>query len=463
MKTRLILLSGVMAWVCSLGFGGGYSLMRTLNDPTVTGGDQFGTALVIDGHLLLIGAPRDSTQGDTVGQAHLVDLRTGSLVRTFNDPTPTAVPFGLGDGDRFGLTVALDSGRALIGAPVDDSEGDNFGQAYLFDVETGDLLMTFNEPSPASTNHFGSGVALDGERIFVGAFRSDDGVGPGRVYLFDGSSGEFIRAFDDPTPGRADAFGLRIAASDGRVLIGAPQDETSGEYVGQAHLFSAATGELLHTFDDPTPSMYGGDDFGAALALEGDRVVVGARSHHTAAGLLRGQAHVFDAESGELLRTFDDPTPSMNLDGFGLSVALDGDLVLVGAGYHSGKSPSEYAPSIGDAHLFDLETGELLRTFDHPAPMDLIGGEFFGVAVALQDGVAIVGAPGDDALGENVGRVFVFSCPGDLNADGAISSADLALLLGQWGTGDPAADLDGSGAVGEEDLALLLAGWGACT
>ena len=48
---------------------------------------------------------------------------------------------------------------------------------------------------------------------------------------------------------------------------------------------------------------------------------------------------------------------------------------------------------------------------------------------------------------------------GDLNGDGAVDGADLAILLGAWGTSDPAADLDQSGSVDGADLAMLLGAW----
>jgi len=52
------------------------------------------------------------------------------------------------------------------------------------------------------------------------------------------------------------------------------------------------------------------------------------------------------------------------------------------------------------------------------------------------------------------------SCPGDLNADGAVDSADLAVLLAAWGS--PAGDLDGDGTTGSDDIAIMLAAWGDC-
>jgi hypothetical protein len=53
-------------------------------------------------------------------------------------------------------------------------------------------------------------------------------------------------------------------------------------------------------------------------------------------------------------------------------------------------------------------------------------------------------------------------CPADLDGSGTVGAADLATLLGAWGTGDPCADLDGSGTVGAADLAILLGAWGPC-
>jgi len=54
------------------------------------------------------------------------------------------------------------------------------------------------------------------------------------------------------------------------------------------------------------------------------------------------------------------------------------------------------------------------------------------------------------------------NCPADLNGDGLVSSADLAILLASWGSGGGAADLNGDGSVGAADLAALLARWGPC-
>lgn len=59
----------------------------------------------------------------------------------------------------------------------------------------------------------------------------------------------------------------------------------------------------------------------------------------------------------------------------------------------------------------------------------------------------------------------IVACPADLSGDGAVDAADLAILLGAWGTKGEAAgsaDLNGDGLVDGADLAALLGGWGPC-
>ncbi|MGI9427292.1 MAG: hypothetical protein ACR2NM_01450, partial [Bythopirellula sp.] len=197
---------------------------------------------------------------------------TGNLLRTFNDPTVT-------NSDGFGVSVALDGNKVLIGANGDDTRGNFVGQAHLFDAMTGNLLRTFNDPTVTETDGFGWSVALDGNKVLIGATGDDtNGTQVGQAHLFDAVTGNLLRTFNDPTPtpiGRfGDSFGDSVALDGNHVLIGAKNDNTLGEDVGQAHLFDAVTGNLLWTFNDPTVT--GRDRFGDSVALDGSDVLVWA-------------------------------------------------------------------------------------------------------------------------------------------------------------------------------------------
>lgn len=68
------------------------------------------------------------------------------------------------------------------------------------------------------------------------------------------------------------------------------------------------------------------------------------------------------------------------------------------------------------------------------------------------------------APGLNAGAVSIIRlaapCPADFNADLAVDSVDLAILLAAWGS--TGVDLNGDGVAGSSDLAILLAAWGDC-
>jgi uncharacterized protein (DUF2141 family) len=58
--------------------------------------------------------------------------------------------------------------------------------------------------------------------------------------------------------------------------------------------------------------------------------------------------------------------------------------------------------------------------------------------------------------------LFGRCCVGDLNGDGVIDTADLGILLANFGGGGPVGDLNGDGVVDTSDLGILLANFGPC-
>ncbi len=382
------------------------ALLQTYDDPTPTTSDEFGYSVAIDGGRILAGSRMDDTVGTNAGQAHLLDMHTGAVLQTFDNPSP-------GDTDEFGYSVALDGNLALIGAQRDDTQAVDAGQAYLFDADTGALLRTFDSPSPATNDRFGISVALSGGLALIGA-RLDDTQGSniGQAYLFDVNTGALLQTFDDPTPTGGDEFGYSVAMDGNRAVIGARLDNTQGTYVGQAHLFDVTTGALLHTFDDPTPTTE--DYFGDFVAISGDYVAVGARMDDTQ-GTDVGQVHVFDANTGALLRTFDDPTPVSN-NRSGYSIAIDGDVITVGTAQN-------------EIHLFSISTGALLQTVEGSGSLS----GSFGASVAMADGVVVASARKNDVAGTDIGQAYLFKA-----SDGTSASLDLTRLV-DFGVDGPAA------------------------
>ena len=102
------------------------------------------------------------------------------------------------------------------------------------------------------------------------------------------------------------------------MLVSAPGNSVGGiTSRGQAFLFDATTGSLARTFDNPTPALHGG--FSQSVSVDGNLALIGSNR----------VAYLYDLTTGGLLHTFNDPTPAI-LDIFAISVALDGNNVLIG-------------------------------------------------------------------------------------------------------------------------------------
>ena len=362
---------------------------------------EFGAAVSISGDRVLIGSPGDDTTGVDSGRAYLFHAVTGDLLHTFDNPSPAA-------GDRFGTAASIAGDRIVVGAPFDDTLAVDAGYAYQFDAVTGGLVHMLETPSPDLGDWFGQAVSVSGDRILIGA--PEDKFG--RAYLFDAVTGDRVDTFDNPSPDPGDWFGQAVSVSSDRILIGAPNDDDSG----RAYLFDAVTGELAHTFDNPSPE--DGDDFGVSVSVAFDRVLIGA-PEDDALGSNSGRAYLFDAVTGSQVGIpFGSPSPG-SFSGFGEGASVAGNRVLIG-------EPLADIPAdgMGAVHLFDAVTGSRVQTIEVPARLFIWGSEF-GAAVSADGERVLVGAPSyKDTTFDTArpGRAYVFDA--DFDGDGIANSVE---------------------------------------
>lgn len=366
-----------------------FALSRTFNNPTPASSERFGNSVAVSGNLVLVGARNGNAGASNAGNAYLFEATTGALLRTFTNPTPQS-------DDQFGSSVAIDGNYAVIGAISDNTGATDAGSAYLFDVSTGALLRTFNNPTPEIGDWSSFPVAISGNNVLMASAQDDaGGSSAGSVYLFNAASGALVRTFSNPTPAGGDLFGIRLAIEGNNVLIGAYQDDTGASDAGSAYLFDAASGALLRTFNDPTPQNSG--YFGSAVAISGNNVLVGAYWDNGA-----GSAFLFDATTGALIHTFNNPTPGGG-EAFGFAAAMTPSIVVVGD-----FSNNSAVADVGGAYLFDAATGALIQTFSNPTPAS---SDEFGISVAISGSVVVVGAHDDDTGANNAGSAYLYGCP----------------------------------------------------
>jgi outer membrane protein assembly factor BamB len=361
---------------------------RPFHDPAPTQRDVFGSAVAGQGNRLFVGSPGDDADFAESGQAHLFDATTGDLLRSFKPSMP-------GEHSNFGESVAMDSNVVAVSARSVTLNHFFQERVELYNAATGVYLRTLDDPQPSFLNHFGYSMAVHGSRVLVGAPGTDVvEQGVGQAYLFDADTGALLRTFAAPFASQGAGFGSSVAFQGDRVLIAAHRDSSQAYLGGQAYLFDADSGELRTTFADPSPGPR--ENFARSVALDKGFVLVSDQNEQLSDPHL-GKVRLFTAD-GALLRTFENPTPE-RYDNFGWTVALDGPHALIGSRLDDSGN------LIGQSHLFNIHTGSLLTTYSDPDPTHQ---DFFGEALAFFDGNVVIGAPGDDTRGQNVGQVYLF-------------------------------------------------------
>ena len=406
----------------SLAFVGDWSaatLTHTLDNPNAYGTsayDRFGTAVSISGDRAIVGAEHeDDAGGGEAGKAYIFNATTGALVHTLDNPNA----YGTSQADFFGGSVAISGNYAIVGAEgEDDASGTTSGKAYIFNVTTGALVHTLDNPNPYGTSasdQFGTYIAIDGDYAIVSAFVEDDagGLNSGKAYIYNVTTGALVHTLDNPNAYNTtenDFFGSSVAISGNYAIIGAlREDDAGGTTSGKAYIFNVTTGALVHTLDNP--NAYGtsdGDAFGVSSAISGDRAIVGAWWDDYSGGIRSGKAYIYNVTTGALLHTLDNPNGygTRENDWFGFSVAISGNYAVVGAYQEDDAGGTES----GKAYIFDVSTGALVKTLDNPNAYGTSAGDKFGFSVSISGNRVIVSSEEeDDAGGTTSSKAYIFT------------------------------------------------------
>lgn len=215
-----------------------------------------------------------------------------------------------------------------------------------------------------------------------------------------------VKTILSPTPSGGGFFGQALAVAGDRFLVGSRDCDEVLQVCGAVHLFDS-DGNLIRTIFAPTSDPFSA--FGDAVGAVGSNPLVGANLDDTA-GPDAGAAYLLDGATGNVLQTFLNPNPEPDtfggLDFFGRAVAGFGNDVLVGAALEDiGERDA------GVVYLFDGATGQLVLTIQNPTPA--LGDHFGSAITAVGNNIAIAAAF-DGTASENGGAVYLFDGSGNL-------------------------------------------------
>jgi PKD repeat protein len=328
-------------------------------------GQQFGYRVALAGGVAVVGAPGD-------GRPDAPRAGSASVFRESDGEWRRAARLAPGGStDRFGISVATDGSRVLVGATLArGADGERRGAAYAFERSGGTWreaarLVGDGGDGPAPYR-FGTAVALDGSTAVVGAPVKDDDVDEretGSTYAFERADGEWRRS-TLPAPGgdRASGqFGGAAAVDGTTVLVGDDGADPSGTNSGAAVAYGRSDGEWREEGVLVAEDGDGGDGFGGTVAVEGDRALVAAPLDGTTGESGEGAAYVLDRTPTGWRQRTKLVSGTAGTRAFGHDASLDGDRALVGAPYPAEATLNDY--SSGQAYAFDLPDGS-------PSPSD---------------------------------------------------------------------------------------------
>ena len=293
--------------------------------------------------------------------------------------------------DSFGFSVAISGTTVVVGAP---GHAENAGRAYVFTKTAGVWEQTAELKGSDTTAHdgFGDSVAISGTDIVVGAPGHAFGTGGGRAYVFTKTSIGWKQAAElkgsDTVVG--DEFGFSVAISGTTAIVGA-LGHAGG---GRAYVFTKRVAVWKQTAELKGSDTVAGDWFGISVAISGTTVLVGADGH----AFVAGRAYVFTKRATVWKQTAElKGADTVAGDDFGGSVAISGSTVVVGAFSRDN--------SAGRTYVFTKTASGWIQTAELKG-FDTVAGDEFGFPVVISGTTVVVGACGH---ARNAGRVDVFT------------------------------------------------------
>ena len=301
-------------------------------------------ALGIEGGTVYAGVPGDHGANGTTWNAGAVRIYQDSGTG-WGESAAIANPDDSPMGDRFGSAIAVDSSHLAVGAPGDDnntcggSTCSDAGAIFIRLQPSGgwQKLVPSGSEAEVTNAYFGTALALDGDRLAVGA--PGWGGGAGAVFLYRKAGSSWV--WESTWTGFAGSrFGAAVSLAGDRLAVGAPDESGGTDTWGAVHVYADQSGMWTETsWLVPADGLE--VHYGEAVVLAGTNLFIGAPSMN-----LEGQLYVLDARPGapggfSPALVLDIPAPEAGND-IGAALAISGGTLAVGAPGAGGTAGAAY-------------------------------------------------------------------------------------------------------------------------
>ena len=291
--------------------------------------------------------------------------------------------------DEFGVSVAISGTSAVVGT----SGAAYAGRAYVFAKSASGWTQVaeLKGSDTVAADRFGASVAISGTTVVVGAY--DHAKDAGRAYVFTETASGWTQVAELKGSDTVadDYFGWSVAVSGTTAVVGAVGH---AKYMGRAYVFTKTPSGWDQTAELEGSDIVAQNGFGTSVAVLGTTAIVGAEGYAKGTG----RAYVFTETASGWKRVFVlKGSDTVTGDNFGTSVAISPTTAIVGA---YGR-----ADNAGRAYVFAKDAALWKQTAELRGS-DTTTGDYFGISTAISGTSVVVGAY-DHA--EDAGRAYVFA------------------------------------------------------
>jgi hypothetical protein len=335
--------------------------------------DQFGISATISGDTIAVGANGEDTTGTNSGAVYVFTRTATTWTQQAFLKGPTNM------GASYGASVSMDGTTLAVGAIGESTSETGSGAVYIYTgiTDSWTLKNTLKAAYPGSGDQFGSNISLSGEWLLIGAPYEDsaataidgdqtdnsaENAGAAYIFSIEGKTNwEQVNYLKASNAQAGDNFGSSVATHNYIFIVGAPYEDSTATGVdgdqtnnsasdaGAAYIFIPDWGTWKQSAYLKSSNTEADDNYGSAVAVYNNTVVVGAPWEASNASGINGDetnndesgagaAYLYtNIGTGWQQKAYIKASNPTNFDNVGKSLAMAGDSLIIGSPWEDGN------------------------------------------------------------------------------------------------------------------------------